>query len=225
MYSYQSSFIRNCLDAHNTVRALHGVSPLSWSSEIAVKAQKWANHLAAIDQLQHDSTTSDGENLFYMYGGDPEQACDRAVKNWYQELKNYDFKSPHLEDSTSECLTNRFHLAVRVYSDNAWRRPNVVRTNKWRDWCLYHVLTSTVHYQSTHVLTNEFIYFTNCLFFSSTFFDSTRHSSIYTLIADTSTPIRTGGFQSIAENPGYFTSNAQPFGIVPRCIRTPTAAI
>lgn len=103
VYSYQSSFIRNCLDAHNAVRALHGVPPLSWSSEIAVSAQKWANHLAAIDQLQHDSTTSDGENLFYMYGGDPGQACDRAVKNWYQEFKNYDFRSPHLEDSASEC--------------------------------------------------------------------------------------------------------------------------
>lgn len=39
-----------------------------------------------------------------MYGGDPEQACDRAVKNWYQEAKNYDFRSPHLDDSTSECI-------------------------------------------------------------------------------------------------------------------------
>lgn len=67
-----------------------------------MNAQKWANHLAAIDQLQHDPSSTDGENLFYMYGGDPAQACDRAVNNWYQEIRNYDFKSPHLDDSTSK---------------------------------------------------------------------------------------------------------------------------
>ena len=39
-----------------------------------------------------------------MYGGDPGQACDRAVKNWYQEVKNYDFRSPHLDDSTSKYI-------------------------------------------------------------------------------------------------------------------------
>ena len=67
-----------------------------------MSAQKWASHLAAIDQLQHDSSTSYGENLFYMYGGDPSRACDRAVQNWYQEEKNYNFRSPHLDDSTSK---------------------------------------------------------------------------------------------------------------------------
>ena len=102
VYSY-SSFIQNCLNSHNAIRVQYGVPTLNWSADIAVHAQKWANHLAAIDQLQHDSTTEDGENLFYMYGGDPGQACDRAVKNWYQEVKNYDYKSPHLDDSTSEC--------------------------------------------------------------------------------------------------------------------------
>ena len=102
VFSFQSFYIRDCLDAHNEVRARHGVPALTWSADIAVNAQKWANHLAAIDQLQHDSRTSDGENLFYMYGGDPEQACGRAVKNWYQEGKNYDFRSPHLDESTSE---------------------------------------------------------------------------------------------------------------------------
>lgn len=102
--SSYSSFIQNCLDSHNAVRAHYGVPALNWSSEIAVGAQKWANHLAGIDQLQHDSTATEGENLFYMYGGDPEQACDRAVKNWYQEVKNYDFRSPHLDDSTSKCV-------------------------------------------------------------------------------------------------------------------------
>ena len=50
--------------------------------------------------------------------------------------------------------TNRFHLAVHVYSDNVQRRQNVVRTSSKRLLCSYHVLPSCVRYQSTHARPN-----------------------------------------------------------------------
>ncbi|KAK3736001.1 hypothetical protein QZH41_017495 [Actinostola sp. cb2023] len=50
--------------------------------------------------MERDPNTKEGENIFYMYGGDPSEACDRAVENWYSELRNYDFKNPHESPST-----------------------------------------------------------------------------------------------------------------------------
>ena len=54
--------------------------------------------------MKHAPPTNFGENLFYMYGGDPKRACDRAVKNWYAEIKNYDFGKPKYDRSTGEVL-------------------------------------------------------------------------------------------------------------------------
>lgn len=50
--------------------------------------------------MERDPSTQEGENIFYMYGGDPAEACDRAVENWYSEVKNYDFKNPQENKNT-----------------------------------------------------------------------------------------------------------------------------
>lgn len=92
----------HCLRAHNDYRNRHKSLKLVWSLELAEQAQKWANHLAAIDQMERDPSAKDGENIFYMYGGDPSEACDRAVENWYSEIRNYDFKDPKENPSTGE---------------------------------------------------------------------------------------------------------------------------
>lgn len=48
------AFQKDCLDAHNTYRAEHGVPPLAWSAELTRQAQKWADVLASKDELKHD---------------------------------------------------------------------------------------------------------------------------------------------------------------------------
>lgn len=47
-------FSQDCLDAHNSYRAKHGVPPLMWSHDLAEGAQVWADQLASTDSLQHD---------------------------------------------------------------------------------------------------------------------------------------------------------------------------
>src|SRR5260221_13706268 len=47
------------LDAHNTVRAKHGASPLEWSDELASKAQQWA----ARCQFEHSGGQFGGSHL------------------------------------------------------------------------------------------------------------------------------------------------------------------
>ena len=79
---------------------------------LAEGAQKWANHLAAIDQMQHDDSTKLGENIFYMYGGNPHEACQRAVRSWYEEGKTYDFNSK----ATDTANTSEFTITAEIKS-------------------------------------------------------------------------------------------------------------
>lgn len=72
-----------CLDAHNTKRALHSASPLTWDDDLARKAQHWANHLASIGSLQHDPNANAGENLYFSYSSAPQEtSCQDAVDAW-----------------------------------------------------------------------------------------------------------------------------------------------
>ena len=52
-------FYKDCLEAHNTFRAKHGVPPVFWSVDLAESAQKWADQLASSDQLRHDPRLKD----------------------------------------------------------------------------------------------------------------------------------------------------------------------
>lgn len=90
-----------CLDAHNTKRALHSASPLTWDDELARKAQRWANHLASIGSLKHDPNAKAGENLYFSYSSVPQEtSCQDAVNAWYAEIKDYDFNNPHFSHKT-----------------------------------------------------------------------------------------------------------------------------
>ncbi|KAJ3170261.1 hypothetical protein HDU88_008888 [Geranomyces variabilis] len=78
---------QDCLNSHNEFRAQSGKRALSWSSDLAARAQRWANHLA--DQsngaltLVHEGP---GENL---YGATGNPSCRNAVKMWFDEKPNY----------------------------------------------------------------------------------------------------------------------------------------
>lgn len=55
---------KDFLSVHNAARATVGVRPLRWSARVAAHAQRWAEHLAAIDRLKHrPAPRLYGENL------------------------------------------------------------------------------------------------------------------------------------------------------------------
>ena len=82
------------------------------------------------------------------------QRFARAIHH-YEDLKKKTFcHFVDMADIKTMYKTNRFHLAVHVYSDNVQRRQNVVRTSSTLLLCSYHVLTSCVRYQSTHARPN-----------------------------------------------------------------------
>ncbi|KAJ7382007.1 sterol-binding protein [Desmophyllum pertusum] len=84
----------SCLQAHNDKRALHeGTSSLVWDASLAQQAQKWADHLLALGEMQHSGTAGQGENLYWGIGSTA-ASCADAVEAWYAEIADYDFNNP-----------------------------------------------------------------------------------------------------------------------------------
>lgn len=97
-------FSQGCLDTHNKYRRQHGSPPLSWSKELQERAQAWADNLAVTGVAKHDykgiEDNGEGENIGYFKPSRPKcqgkqspacYACGETVKDWYDEIENYDF--------------------------------------------------------------------------------------------------------------------------------------
>jgi len=63
----ENGFAAQLLLHHNVERRRLGKSPLAWSNKLASEAKEWADHLAAIERLEHasnDERHGAGENLW-----------------------------------------------------------------------------------------------------------------------------------------------------------------
>jgi len=82
---------------HNHFRAKHGAGPVTWDSDLATKAEKWAQNLKEQDSMHHsdsyngqgDMWPASGENLAEGIGG-----CNPAVEDGgpqlYSNSNHYD---------------------------------------------------------------------------------------------------------------------------------------
>ncbi|EDR15062.1 uncharacterized protein LACBIDRAFT_228207, partial [Laccaria bicolor S238N-H82] len=82
--------IQAYLSAHNAVRAQHGAAALSWSDNLASKAQKWANGC----KFEHSGAylAFKTENLAAGTGSAYNIAA--AVKSWTDEVSEYNSNNP-----------------------------------------------------------------------------------------------------------------------------------
>ncbi|KAJ3826745.1 CAP domain-containing protein [Lentinula raphanica] len=90
--------ITQYLIAHNSIRAVHGASPLTWSEDLAAGAQTWAN---ACNFQHSDGLLSQmpyGENLAAATGGN--FGIDEAVESFMGDEDSYDPSSPTFSDFT-----------------------------------------------------------------------------------------------------------------------------
>ncbi|XP_029533577.1 Golgi-associated plant pathogenesis-related protein 1 isoform X1 [Oncorhynchus nerka] len=96
-----ASFEQEFLDTHNAYRRKHGTPELTLSRDLCNSAQEWADHLVAINTMQH-SNTNNGENLYYTWNSAPNTLTGKeAVDNWYSEIKDYNFSEPGFTSNTS----------------------------------------------------------------------------------------------------------------------------
>uniref|UniRef100_A0A8C9YFR4 SCP domain-containing protein n=1 Tax=Sander lucioperca TaxID=283035 RepID=A0A8C9YFR4_SANLU len=66
-FSTDASFQQEFLETHDAYRLKHNVPKMTLSSELSASAQKWADHLLAIDDLEHnkpEDIENIGENLY-----------------------------------------------------------------------------------------------------------------------------------------------------------------
>lgn len=84
--------IQQWLQAHNTYRSLHGVSPVTWSDTVAASAQAWADTCPS-----GHSGSGYGENIAWATGNISESA---VVKLWYDEEPLYDYNNPGFSSNT-----------------------------------------------------------------------------------------------------------------------------
>ena len=107
--------IAELLAAHNAYRTSLGLPPLRWSDELEDKAQSWADHLAAIGQLEHSGF---GQNLAMATAGS--QSLTQLVDLWGSEQQyftNGDFP---------DISTTGNWMDVGHYSQMVWRATTEV---------------------------------------------------------------------------------------------------
>ena len=81
---------------------------MTLNRELCDIAQKWADHLAAENAMEHSSPEQrrcskgeTGENLYYNEStGELEIDGAPAVESWYNEIKDYDFAKPDFSMKT-----------------------------------------------------------------------------------------------------------------------------
>ena len=113
-----NDFDAGCLSSHNEYRAQHGTPPLVWSHALAAVAQEWANSLANRNVFEHDLNYLDlakqGENLAFtlfnttkcMNAGQLNCIkCSRIVKDWYSQIKDYDFINGRSREGPTNIFT------------------------------------------------------------------------------------------------------------------------
>ncbi|KAL8600846.1 hypothetical protein ACOMHN_056504 [Nucella lapillus] len=93
-----ADFQKDCLQAHNSKRALHGSPTLSLASDLSEHAQKWAEELAAKDKFEHSECKvkgkTVGENIASSWSSaGADYTGDEVVDQWYSEIKKHNFQS------------------------------------------------------------------------------------------------------------------------------------
>ncbi|KAL9930591.1 uncharacterized protein ACN427_014992 isoform 1-T1 [Glossina fuscipes fuscipes] len=95
---YRDEFANACLEVHNNYRSKHGCPPLKLSAQLNKYANDWAQQLAKVGTLEHRPNDKYGQNLFMASNYDP--SAEEVVKDWYSEIKGYDFKRPDFSTDT-----------------------------------------------------------------------------------------------------------------------------
>jgi len=86
--SFSQTYYESALNLHNEVRNYYDLTPLSYDSDLSLKAQEWAEYIASTDSFKVSDDLY-GENIFaisteYVFTKG-KQPCLKASMNWILE--------------------------------------------------------------------------------------------------------------------------------------------
>ncbi|MBD2518829.1 secretion protein [Nostoc sp. FACHB-973] len=90
---------------HNTYRATHKSPNITISDSLNSSAQAWAEKIASSGEFEHSTNRNNvGENIYASYSTqstvDPTTLGNTAVKEWYDEIKDYNYANPGFSSET-----------------------------------------------------------------------------------------------------------------------------
>ncbi|XP_072528472.1 GLI pathogenesis-related 2 [Salminus brasiliensis] len=98
--SENSQFSSQLLEAMNSYRQRHGVSPLSHCPTLSKEAQEWAAHLVSLNTLKN-SKKGHGETMSYKWTSTLIAPTGQEVAEaWYKESAKYNFSTPTFQSGT-----------------------------------------------------------------------------------------------------------------------------
>lgn len=111
------------VDFHNDKRREVKVPPVSWSKDLAVFAQEWADHIAETGTIEHRPRKGEfkskyGENLAW---GPGEFGVQDAAAVWYGEKKAYDGGKQTIPDDLPE---------IGHYTQMVWKTSTKIGAGK-----------------------------------------------------------------------------------------------
>ncbi len=124
-----SSFAREMVAEHNSVRARVGTRPLQWSEPLASVAQEWADHLMQTGQFVQSRNPKYGENLYEI--SDAAATPADVIQAWAEEVSHYDYPS-------NSCRSVCGHYTQVVWNDTRRVGCAVARGDRREVWvCEY----------------------------------------------------------------------------------------
>ncbi|VDK69074.1 unnamed protein product [Litomosoides sigmodontis] len=96
------NFQRECLDAHNAVRARYGCQPLVWSQELCDLAHSWAVKLAERGRILFPELQGIGENIRLTVVDEQTHlpSGTEITEFWAREAEDFDFERPRWNSKT-----------------------------------------------------------------------------------------------------------------------------
>ncbi|CAD7968178.1 unnamed protein product [Amoebophrya sp. A25] len=114
----QNADLQAMLDKHNIYRCMHNIPLLSWSADIAAKAQSWADNGAYQHSTQAFRTLGDGTRLGENLAIGSSMTGAKATKAWYDEIR---YTEPY---GTADSMTDTTdasqaigHYTAMIWSD------------------------------------------------------------------------------------------------------------